>query len=576
MMKQHTIPESIIIVLKNIVDKIPDDTIIAYVKDNKDNLCKGGFQPQQKHINLFRNRLKSMLKNTLIADIDHSLLDLLRANDLYLNFTIVLSPEAIEFEMNSFLAYFGKERFLANLLIDKREKVRKLGIEYLKQDDWQEIVLVDKMQAVKNIREGFEPFLSYALPFVENDAGDYIIKSTDSLREKAEIIKQLTIELDAAHNRLAELNKNVKKLESQIRGMEAEIGKAKYDKNKNDDNRKRLAWLEIENKRLIEHNTGLQKTVEESNNRLTVIKNSFYRDELIMKAQGVLENVIMHSDHPLDENIGYLLRLNRTIDLIQCFYLLNRQISDRSEIAQILSDLIKKASEIRQYLRVEQECSHLYGSTFKWVDSATSPDEIDSTCQYLDSLYELKVFTGDEITTLYGKVNDKMDLFYKQFIGSDDLLFQQPINIVWNLKKAIREDSPFLLLLDAYNIMYEMKNVFSVYKKNDVFDKLGKTHLLRIVAGIVGNSNNVHIEVYFDSGQAPNEEQWSKNVKALYSGLPGKHSADLRIIGELEYDQWKHLETPRCLVSNDKDLSDEAFQLGAHIMSVQQFSALFF
>jgi len=110
----------------------------------------------------------------------HPLLDVLRLHDLSREFVIVLSPMAVQYGLESFLSYFGKERFLANVLLDEREEVRQLAHEYIAQSDWQERTLPGRAQAVKEIQESFAPFLKHLLPFVRDDQSE----DGDTLREK--------------------------------------------------------------------------------------------------------------------------------------------------------------------------------------------------------------------------------------------------------------------------------------------------------------------------------------------------------------------------------------------------------
>ena len=183
MTKNAPISEPVIAILRDIVDKIPDNEIIDYAGKHRGEVCQGGFKPERKNVTVFRSRLKSMVKSSMVAG-GHPLLDVLRLHDLSREFVIVLSPMAVEYGLESFLAYFGKERFLANLLLDEREEIRQLAHEYIAQSDWQKRTLPERAQAVKEIQESFAPFLKHLLPFVRDDQSVLAGADGDALQKK--------------------------------------------------------------------------------------------------------------------------------------------------------------------------------------------------------------------------------------------------------------------------------------------------------------------------------------------------------------------------------------------------------
>jgi hypothetical protein len=217
MTKSVPLPEPIIAILRDIVDKIPDDEIIDYAGKHRGEVCQGGFKPERKNVTVFRNRLKSMVRGSMVAT-GHPLLDVLRLYDLSREFVIVLSPMAVQYGLESFLAYFGKERFLANVLLDEREEVRQLAHAYLAQSDWQERALPDRAQAVKEIRESFAPFLKHLLPFVRDDQSE----DGDALQEK-------DAQISSTKADPAEMEKERTKQKSHTLAAEAR-GKAELEK----------------------------------------------------------------------------------------------------------------------------------------------------------------------------------------------------------------------------------------------------------------------------------------------------------------------------------------------------------
>jgi hypothetical protein len=497
---------------------------------------------------------------------------LLRPTDLYQEFIIVLSPEAIQSQMKSFLAYFGKERFLANLLLDERKEVQEIAIKYIDTGDWQGNILPEKEQAIKEIQDGFAPFLNHVLPFVHDDQSVYMYEEPLALQKKVE---QLIADRNKLLKQLDEKEQVSKKYESLSKAVEKKLRKANSDNGKLEKAlRDARRLFEIDKETLSSKNEIFKKAIDGKNNELLNQNRSFIRDDLLIKAEEALKKFVVASKYPLNEIVHSELCLIRTIDLIQCFYLLNPHNSQcSSETEEMLGKLIEKASAIRNNLGIEKEHSPLYHSTSKLIEKASFPDELVNICNSLYVLNELSVLSTDEISTLYVNYHSKMDQIYKQYISREAIVFEELTNFIWYFKKALRENLPFLVLLDAYNITREIKSIFSpYYEKGEPLGKARK-HLLEIVGKIVKKSDKVEVKVYFDSPSS-GTEHWSTNVNAIYSGIPGKHSADNAILGDL-YHQQNDLTVPRCLVSNDEELTREAFQLGARIMSVQEFSALF-
>jgi len=569
MLKDIDLPESIIEAFKEIINKAPSDTVLELAK-NHEKLRIGGFKPVKKHVDLFKDRLQAMVKSVQ-KEKDAWFLNFLRNADLYQNFTIVLSKKAIEFNLDSFLAVYGSERFLANLLLDERDEVQQIAVDYMGDEDWEKKELPTFQDAIKMTKDIYWPFLEHILSFIlDNIPEDFIKKNGDS-SQQARYDEPLSIELKLLRDsikRYEERNRKLKERNATLshtleikKTREVESGEKIKDFEKNISNlREESALLKAE----------LAVLIEESK----AIGNSFYRDELMLKADMFLRDNVSKGAYRHDNPTISRLNLNRLIDLIQSHYLLRYEnITDGPEFEKMLHKLTVRAGQIRRNLSIDDGYSPLFHRLIDSIEETVSPDILNNIYSDLVTLDNYRILTGKEMAILYWCYHKKMDTFYSHHTPKDLTLLQETSNPVCYLKRAIRETMPFLWLLDGYNITHALKDIFYPYYEKG--KPLGNTRkrLLTLIERVAKKSPELAIKVYFDS-ESPEEIQHTENIKVIFSGISGKHSADDRIIGDLTfYYTCKNITLPCCLVTDDKDLANQASNFGVMIMSLREFTA---
>ena len=567
MLKNIDLPEPIIEAFKEIINKAPADIILELAK-KQEKLRQGGFKPIEKNIELFKNRLQAMVKNVQKKK-DAWFLKFLRDADLYQNFTIVLSKKAIKYNLDSFLSVYGKARFLANLLLDERDEIQQIAVDYIGDKDWEKKELPALQYAVETIKYTYRPFFQNISFFIQdNIPGDFNQKDVgQSTGKDMHSLVELRLLRDSIKRYEEKMNKF--KGKNVILTNELETKKIKEiesgEKIKNLE--KNLITLQEENARLKAELYVLKK-------ESMAIDNSFYRDELILKAEMLLRDNISNVTYRLDKPTISRLNLNRLIDLIQSHYLLRYEnLANGSQFEKMLHKLTARAGEIRKSLAIDDGYSPLFHLLMNRIDETVSPDILNYIYNDLGALDNYRILTGKEMGALYWCCHKKMDIFYSRYTPKDLTIFRETSNPVWHLKRAIRERISFLLLLDGYNITHALKDIFyPCYEKGKPMAK-ARERLLTLIERVAKRSPELTIKVYFDS-KNPEEIQHTENIRVIYSGNSGKHSADDRIIGDLTFSHiHENIKLPCCLVTDDKELAKQATNLGVIIMSLREFTA---
>lgn len=566
MLKNIVIPEPIIKAFEEIINNAPEHKVRVLASNHKE-LFRGGFRPES-HVKFFKDKLKTMLKSFPKKE-NAWFLDFLRNLDLYQSFIIVLSKNAIEFGLDCFFSVYGKERFLANLLLDERDEIQQIAVDYMENTDWQKKALPNIEEAVETIKNNYRPFLEHIVPFLQDEI------AVDVIKEK-KILKQPTYQNETLKNELKKLEDSYEKLENKTKKLKSTIETLKNN----------LEKIKKDFDKITEENNSLKKKVEsiqKENLSLNLslnlkeletitVDNSFYRDELMRKADMLLSNSISKRSYPLDINTMSRLNLNRATDLIHSLYILHFENLENSlEFDELLNELSEQAYKIRKKLSIFDGYSPLFYLLIDRINEIATPDDLNDIYSELTRLDNYLILTDREIEMLYGLCCEKMDKFYCCYTPNDLAIFSETSNPLLYLRSAIKKGTPFLLVLDGYNITHTLKDIFyPYYEKGKPLEKARK-RLLTLIERIAKRARELTIKVYFDS-KNPEEMHQTDNVKVIFSGIPGKHSADERIIGDFTFDYTYENKTLPCfLVTDDKDLANQAYHFGVRTMSLREF-----
>lgn len=568
MLRDIDIPEPIAKAFREIIDKAPADAILDLARGHK-TLRQGGFKPVEKNIGIFRDRLQALAKG-IHKGKDALFLSFLRDVDLSRSFIIVLSEKALRFGLGNFLSFYGRDRFLANLLLDERSEIQQIALDYMENGDWESKKLPHIEEAISAIKDIYRPFLENIMPFIDGDAPGDTLQKTGGTGRHNTGDQARSSELKA----LRDLVKRQEEKISKYKEKNAALSRVfEIEKNKGYACAEKIINLEKGMEVVQEENQRLKTTLENLREESKAMGNSFYMDGLINKADTLLKDAILHRTYDLDPSTMLRLNLNRSIDLTQSYYILAYEnLAYDPEFKSIFGKLIEKAGKTRIDLLIDDGCSPLFHLLMDRVSRAAAPDSLNEIYTDLCAMDSHRILTGAEMSMLYGLCHEKMDAFYSRY-GQEDLSrLRDTSNPVWYLKNSIREGAPFLLLLDGYNITHTLKDIFYPYFEKGKPSEKARKRLLSLMERIAGKAPESTIKVYFDS-EYPEEIQYTSNIKVIFSGIPGKHSADDRIIGDLTfYYASENMALPCCLTTDDRDLAAQASRLGAMTMSLREFT----
>jgi hypothetical protein len=123
----------------------------------------------------------------------------------------------------------------------------------------------------------------------------------------------------------------------------------------------------------------------------------------------------------------------------------------------------------------------------------------------------------------------------------------------WQLRRCISKNSDSLVILDAHNILYQLKELFGRDYENGYPGKAAREHLIRLVANLAHDRPKIQVRIYFD-GPKVHMERVIPNVRIEFSGGTGPHRADHRIHEHLTFADFASTPTKKFVVSNDMEV----------------------
>lgn len=224
------VPQGIIDELHRMVDETPQGVLLDYAKGHRE--ISHGFPLELKNLTRFKSRIKDSIKSPLRVDgLPH---DVLRKADLYNSFMIVLSEEAVKEGLESFLAHFGTDTFLANMIIDQREEIRKMAFDYI-SDNYSggEKNSIQSHQVVP-IRKTFGPFLDKIRPFIEtvqtqNDILEDSAALNDELQNVKKTLQRSKEKEEESLKKISAMKNSIKTLHNDNSNLRKEHSKLKKD-----------------------------------------------------------------------------------------------------------------------------------------------------------------------------------------------------------------------------------------------------------------------------------------------------------------------------------------------------------
>jgi len=582
------IPDYIISEFKQIISKINSSSLRFYAK-SKPDLFKG-FRPQSINLKIIRQRL--VTKVTGEGELEPILRDFLANESLNIEFVTVLSESVLSLFFPLFVSFLGTG-FIIGALLDDRESVRELAISYLKENRFEKD-MEEKEEAISTLKDGLIPFLQHVALLT---ADQKVLFDFD----KSEKEKDLVNRLKKFQNKVTELEKKLEDSQDSQR-LKKLLNQKITTKDDELDNVKDTLIRERNQKNELLGNLDKAKV------EIAVLKKEFDRSlskeinrELSHRVRGWLigplqlekeasafgvgkeddlllraEKLLVHQA-AVDRNSG-----NRRIlaeRLAASEDARNKIVQSAKEalnplpgLKKIILELEEEINRIKKILGISEPTNQILLNLQAKINGAASLNELNLIKELLFDLTKFCVVGSHDLSLLYTIYHRRMESLYDKY-GYHQMRQEGVTDPGWLVKNMIGSNQDFHLILDGYNILFGLGDLFDEYYENNTPAFKARHRLLEMVDDMLAESSCM-ASVFFD-GERSAERSFSSRVKEVFSGggdTKVKNRADKAIVDYLDAIGTKENGLPVIVVTNDVELQGLARERGARVMPVPQFS----
>ena len=585
---EFEIPPALLSELLGIVDQAKAGPLLALAKMVP--VLGRGLRPTFANAKFIRQRLATKVSDS--AQLSGEIREFLAHEGLNCQLVMVFSELALLTGFTELLAVYGRERFLAAILVDSRPAVRRLAVEYCRKTDWRTKALPDRRPALANLAEVLQPFLI---------AIDPILRAANS---EAQVFEE-------AESRLTEVNGYRQK----IADLEERLQKARFDKKtdkkidgKVDAFKRQIAELEDKLARERQGRLKSESALAQANAALAGLRETHDRevragiqaemqavvrtwlaeplrlsqaaDEMTSKAKDdILERAkALHlSQGERDRHYGNRSRLRGRLEELRqseatLLQAASEAINPLPELACVVLELQTEVARIESLLDEKSPANPMVQRFAALIRQADSQDDLERIRRLLQDLEASGCLIQTEIRRLYQEYHVCLGRLFDRFAprplpvtpASDPALI---------VNRGLAKGEKFLWLLDGYNILFSLDDIFAESYEDGRPAAQARKRLLNMMKVLLAGTDGL-ADVFFD-GEVKGQENFSPQVKVVYSGGGGasvRNRADQAIIDCLER-QRPGAKVTRIVVTNDRELGERCQALGARVMPLQEFAA---
>ena len=588
------IPKDILDHIKSFVQDAEEDDIFQYVKRFKS--ISQGFRLESKNVPAFRKKIISRISP---KRVDFNLGMFYPPGSLH-QVISRFSEETIDILFLSFIVVAGETKFLSTILLDHRKDVRIKVMDFLvdrsniklPRRDEAENLIMEYLLPSEEILELFDRYREQLdREETEKDTHDSKVdkKEVAELKKELSHLKGLNRDLS---NTQKSTEKTVEKLESRIEKSQQE--KSDLKKRIKSENAKKNAAIE-ERDTLIEQKTDLENTFEEKlrseikahrNSRINrwlaeceVIEKEVERqdrdpDPLIVEAEDVLRQ-----QSERDRNMGNrrilhdrIKSLHEMADRIQIAR--TEALSPHEKLGLVENRIHEEIKHLSGMLGIEEEGDNKFIQQICARINEVDIEDLNNIKKTLDALNDQGILKIEQLITAYRCYSLRMTKEYAAFKIKEKahkFITDDPLELLWY---CLDGGDSLLLLLDGYNIIGRLENVFENWSVDYEAGKFARKDLTHRINAYRLKSPNLEISLFFDSPN-PEEKVVREGFKIIYSGGgTGKNRADDSIVQCLKSPEIQSRSKNRILVTDDKELRQRAENEGAKCVPVAQFAEL--
>ena len=561
----HTLDDEMLTFYKNAVDAMPDSLLITSARKMPELL--NGLKQDKPNVDQLRQRVTAKLQ---LKSPPPPVLDILRSATLSESLIDVLSEKAIKLGLVSLLDHFGRLPILAAMLLDARESVRELAQAEMAKPPKAKVATKTKEEEL--FKNRFKPLLETLRPILEDVPYEVPAPRTVTVAA-APILTKEQQERDIVSSTL-------------YRQLQKERNLLATDRDK----------LQAQVNKLIADLAGQTRLASECSVDLVAMQSQLNQ----RVAQGIADG-LKNRLAPWLESCESLANWssNSSSRLTSAQQLLARQAQQdkrygiRSQVAEELAQArhllaaLKTAQEeslrpLPQLLdEIRALAAHIEATEARLNQTSLQPQapqlrqlaQTLQTMQDIDALQahkkamERTMLTESWSMTMcqqaYALINRQIMAIYAMH-HPDPKDLAPPVTASQLLEDCLLNARPCRLLIDGHNLLPKLKPIIGgdYFREGQGPNAKARALLIDRVKTLAAIHPLLQADIWFDG---PDDQHWSEtdNLRVWFSGGKGSDRADGRILESLQSEVYRGSHTTLLLVTEDRELLQQAQALGA-------------
>ena len=579
-----TLPEPVLKALQDTLDNVPAKVLLDYSRPQAD-LMKG-LSPRPDSAPVLRKRLKAQL--LMRRPLDPTFLELLREGSLFGQLIVVLSDKALAHGFPAFCGFFGEAFFLAGLLLDPREEVRKMAWAHLEAhpaaDGFREWTPETARQTLES---DFGPFLSrmaslkVKLPGPQDKAPDSadVADLRVKLRHFEEQAKREDRAAEKEKNTLAREREQhrakVDELDSKIRELKGQITEAEARAKAAE---RTLAEAQDDLHRRVREGVAAELT-SESRRWLLPLREMEHVARTHKQTASLLNDVreAIRQQADRDRAMGNRHELRKRLDALrqareEVREALKNALNRHPRLGELAESLDREIEQLGALLGEPAVAGGAENALFARVNLAQSVAEVEAVRAFLEGdAKTFNLFAPGFTQELGRRIADKRHQLLQNLMpaaapGAD----KTPSDLLRH--KLALPNVRLLLVIDGHNLLLSHPGLFQPWLENGQPGAKAREELVKRLAAALAPSREVDIRLYFD-GPERSEIDRTPRLKIIYSGGgQGDQRADNAIVQDLEFYVARY---EGCfLATDDSELLERALRPGVQGRSLNQLADL--
>lgn len=581
------IPVALLTELLGIVDQAKAAPLLALTKMVP--AIGRGLRPTPANAKFIRQRLAAMIVDS--PQLSDNIRDFLAQEGLNCHLVMVLSRVALLAGFTELLAVYGRERFLAAVLVDLRPEVRQLAVDYCQKEGWQTRALPDRPAALASLSEALELFVTAFDPIWKAATGvSRVAEEVESRFAEADGYRQKIADLEGRLQRGRDDRKTSKKIDGKVEASKRQIAELEDKLVRERQGRVKaetaLTQAEASLKRRCEtHDDEVRAGIQAE---MQAVVRAWLAEplrlgkaaELTFRAKGdILERskAVLVSQGERDRHYGNRSRLRSRLEELRqaeatLLQAASEAINPLPELAGIVLEVQAEVARLESLLAEESPTNPMLQRFAALIRQAGSQDDLERIRRLLQDLEVSGCLNQTDIRHLYQDYHHCLGRLFDRF-APRPLLVAPSGDPALIVNRGLAKGGKFLWLLDGYNILFSLGGIFADSFEDGRPTALARKRLLDRVQRLLAGTDCL-ADVFFD-GEMHGQENFSPQVKVIYSGGGGpnvRNRADEAIIDCLER-QRPGVDVSCVVVTNDRELGQRCQVLGARVMPLQEFAA---